>query len=248
MGLVVARDADAEPFNSVESAAAEVFASAAAVGIALGGARDTLEAMHLVTEHERIARDLHDTVIQRLFALGMGCRERSAWRAAPSASGSARSVQAIDEVIREIRETIFDLNRPQGADLDVRQRVRAVAGEVGGQVGFTPRTTFRGPVEAAVSDEMMSHLLAVLREALTNVGRHARASTVDVVVAATADTVTLSVADDGIGPSSGPSAGHGLANMADRAAELGGELTISSRRPRGTLLQWTVPTGGPTGQ
>ena len=157
-------------------------------------------------------------------------------------------MQAIDEVIREIRETIFDLNRPPGADFDVRQRVRAVAGEVGAEVGFTPRITFRGPVEAAVSDEMISHLLAVLREALTNVGRHARASTVDVVVAATAETVTLSVADDGIGPSSGPSAGHGLANMADRAAELGGELTISSRRPKGTLLLWTVPTGGPTGR
>ena len=246
--LVVVRDADAEPFNSVESAAAEVFASAAAVGIALGGARDTLEAMHLVSEHERIARDLHDTVIQRLFALGMGLQ--GAQRLASGAVGEriSRSVQAIDEVIREIRETIFDLNRPPGADFDVRQRVRAVAGEVGGEVGFTPRTTFRGPVEAAVSDEMISHLLAVLREALTNVGRHARASTVDVVVAATADTVTLSVADDGIGPSSGPSAGHGLANMADRAAELGGELTISSRRPRGTLLLWTVPTGGPTGR
>ena len=246
--LVVARDPHAEPFNSVESAAAEVFASAAAVGIALGGARDTLEAMHLVTEHERIARDLHDTVIQRLFALGMGLQ--GAQRLASGAVGEriSQSVQAIDEVIREIRETIFDLNRPPGADLDVRQRVREAAGEVGGQVGLTPRTTFRGPVEAAVSDEMISHLLAVLREALTNVGRHARASTVDVVVAATADTVTLSVADDGIGPSSGPSAGHGLANMADRAAQLGGELTVSSRRPRGTLLVWTVPTGGPTGR
>ena len=184
--LVVARDTDAEPFNAVETAAAEVFASAAAVGIALGGTRDTLEAMHLVSEHERIARDLHDTVIQRLFALGMGLQ--GAQRLSSGAVGEriSRSVQAIDEVIREIRETIFDLNRPQGADLDVRQRVRAVAGEVGGQVGFTPRTTFRGPVEAAVSDEMISHLLAVLREALTNVGRHARASTVDVVVAATA--------------------------------------------------------------
>ena len=83
--LVVVRDADAEPFNSVESAAAEVFASAAALGIALGGARDILEAMHLVSEHERIARDLHDTVIQRLFGLGMGLQ--SAHRLASGAVG-----------------------------------------------------------------------------------------------------------------------------------------------------------------
>ena len=87
--LVVVRDADAEPFNSVESAAAEVFASAAAVGIALGGTRDTLEAMHLVSEHERIARDLHDTVIQRLFALGMGLQGAQRLASGALASGSA---------------------------------------------------------------------------------------------------------------------------------------------------------------
>ncbi len=114
--------------------------------------------------------------------------------------------------------------------------------EVGSQLDFTPRVTFRGPVEAAISDQTMTHLLAVTREALTNVVRHAHASRADVVVQATAASVTLSVADDGIGPPDSPSAGHGVVNMADRAAQLGGELRITARKPTGTLLQWAVPT------
>ncbi len=121
--LVVARDAGAECFTHEEVAAVEVFASAAAVGIALGAARDAVEDLHMVSEHERIARDLHDTVIQRLFALGM--RLQSAQRLAdPRVSDRiVEAVEAIDEVIRDIRETIFDLNRPQTAELGVRQRV-----------------------------------------------------------------------------------------------------------------------------
>jgi PAS domain S-box-containing protein len=240
--LVVARDCGEEGFSDSEVAAVEVFASAAAIGITLGAARDALEELHIVGEHERIGRDLHDTVIQRLFALGMGLQ--GAQRLADPAVSLRiqEAVRAIDEVIREIRETIFDLNRPQGSNLDVRQRVRDVVAEVASHFHFTSRVTFRGPVEAAISDQTLTHLLAVVREALTNVGRHARASKVDVVVEATAASATLSVADDGIGPPEGPSAGHGLANMADRAGNLGGQFRVTGRKPRGTLVQWTAPT------
>ena len=113
--LVVARAAAAPMFLPSEIAAAEVFAAAAAVGLALGDARQAIEDLRLVAEHERIARDLHDTVIQRLFALGMGLQgaQRLAEPGVSKRIGDA--VRAIDEVIREIRETIFDLNRPAGA-------------------------------------------------------------------------------------------------------------------------------------
>ena len=134
--------------------------------IALGTTRDSLEAFHILREHERIGRDLHDTVIQRLFALGM--RLQAAQRLADPRVNERinEAVDAIDKVIRDIRETIFDLNRPQGSDLDVRQRVREVVAEVGSHLDFTPRVTFRGPVEAAVSEQTLTHLLAVARECL----------------------------------------------------------------------------------
>jgi len=240
--LVVAREAGSEPFVQAELDAVEVFASATAVGQALGAARDALADLRIVSEHERIARDLHDTVIQRLFALGMGLQAAQRLADPQVTERIQAAVQAIDEVIREIRETIFDLNRPHSASLDVRQQLREVATDVGSQLGFSPRVSFRGPVEAATTDETLINLLAVAREALTNAGRHARASRVDVVLAASADCVVLTVADDGIGLPEGPTAGHGMANMSDRAAALGGTLTVGARRPSGTLVEWKVPS------
>jgi PAS domain S-box-containing protein len=239
--LVVARERGAAAFGESDLKAAEVFASAAAIVLALGRAREALEAGRITAEHERIARDLHDTVIQRLFALGMSLQAAER-HANPEVADRIRStVDAIDEVIREIRETIFDLNRPDTDAPNLRRRVRKVAAEAAEPLGFAPRVGFRGPVEAAVSDDLAQQLLSVLREALSNVSRHARASTVDVVLNAGGGSITLSVADDGIGPSPGPTAGHGLENMADRARQLGGDMAITPRSPGGTLLQWTVP-------
>jgi len=239
--LVIARAEGSEPFDDSEVRAAEVFASAAAIVLALGRARQALEESRITAEHERIARDLHDTVIQRLFALGM--RLQAAERLAePEVAGRIRNtVESIDEVIREIRETIFDLNRPDSDGPHLRQQVRKVAVELADPLGFAPRVGFRGPVEAAVSDELAPELLSVLRESLSNVSRHAKASSVDVVLIAADGCVTLSVADDGVGPPDGPTAGHGLANMVERAARLGGEMTMTRRSPSGTLLQWKVP-------
>jgi PAS domain S-box-containing protein len=239
--MVVARRAGAPAFSASEVNAAEVFASAAAIVLALGTARQALEATRMISEHERIARDLHDTVIQRLFALGM--RLQAAGRIAPDpvAERIRDTVDSIDEVIREIRETIFDLNRPDSDTPHLRQQIRGVAAEAAEHLGFDPRLAFRGPVEAAVTEEMAGHLLAVLREALANVGRHAKAATVDVVVSVADGHVTLSVADDGIGISDSPSAGNGTTNLRSRAETLGGSFTIGRRSPSGTLLQWRVP-------
>jgi PAS domain S-box-containing protein len=240
--LVVARPSGQDPFTPAEADVLEVFASASAIVLALGRAREELEALCLVAEHDRIARDLHDTVIQRLFALGMNLQslERLADGVVGERIGAA--VGAIDEVIREIRETIFDLSRPDTGGPDIRRRLRQVAGEAAAQLGFEPRVGFRGPVEAAVSDEVAPHLLAAAREALSNVARHARAQSVEVVLSAQDGSLVLSVADDGVGTSDGPSAGHGLANLAARADRLGGKLRLSPRRPRGTVLEWQVPS------
>jgi two-component system, NarL family, sensor histidine kinase DevS len=239
--LVLARGVGADQLSHAEVAAAEVFASAAAIVIALGTTRQALEEVRMTSEHERIARDLHDTVIQRLFALGMRLQAAERLAEEPVASRIRETVDSIDQVIREIRETIFDLNRPDHDGPHLRQMVRKVTSEAAGHLGFTPRVAFRGPVEAAVGEDLSANVLAVLREALANVGRHAKASSVDVVLAAQDGDVTLSVADDGIGISPTPTAGHGLENMRVRAEELGGELKLARRNPSGTLLIWRVP-------
>ncbi|MBV9661947.1 MAG: PAS domain S-box protein [Acidimicrobiales bacterium] len=240
--LVLARRRDAAQFVAEEVGAAEVFASAAAIVLALGTARDDLERMRLSAEYERIARDLHDTVIQRLFALGMQLEATERIAEGVVAERIRATVESIDGVIREIRETIFDLNRPASAGPDgLRSQLRAIVVECAQQLGFAPRLTFRGPVEAAVDESLVPQLASVARESLSNVSRHAKATAVDVVLRVGEGWVTLSVSDDGVGMSGEPAAGHGLDNMATRAHRLGGELSIVGRRPAGTLLQWRVP-------
>ena len=241
--LVVARRAGQPAFNAGEVAAAEVFASAAAIVLALGTARASLERLRISSEHERIARDLHDTVIQRLFGLGM--RLQSAERLADPVVGERirATVDAIDDVIREIRETIFDLNRPPGSEgrPNLRSRLREVVADSTESLGFSPRLAIRGPVETTVDEALVAPLVAVLREALSNASRHAKATSVDVVLAVGEGWVTLSVSDDGVGFTAGPVAGHGMDNMRARAQQFGGEFQVLARTPSGTLVQWRVP-------
>ena len=243
--LVLARGRGEEDFDQSERATAQVFASAAALVLTLGTARRSLERMRLTAEHERIARDLHDTVIQRLFGLGMRLQAAERLADGPVAERIRSTVDAIDEVIREIRETIFDLNRPEGIETSsLRIRFRELVAEAAETLGFRPRTVFRGPVDAAVPDELVSTLIAVLRESLSNVSRHARATSADVILAVADGWVILSVADDGVGLDGQPAAGHGLANLEARALELDGDFSTSPRQPSGTLLQWRVPVKG----
>lgn len=239
--LVVGRARGQPPFNPVDRSVAELFAASAAVTLSLAMAREQLEELRITSEHDRIARDLHDTVIQRLFALGMGLQGMLRMVSGPAADRINQAVDSIDEVIREIRETIFDLQQPATAST-LRQAVRQVAEEAREQLGFPPRLSFRGPVDTTVPDRVVPHLLAVVREALSNAARHARAGSVEVSVEATDRRVGVRVADDGVGPASGATSGNGLVNMAARAEELGGELRIGPHEPRGTLLEWWVPT------
>jgi len=243
--LVVARARGAASFTSSDQVAAQLFASAAGVVLALGQTRAELEELQLVSEHERIARDLHDTVIQRLFAIGMGLQSIQGRSGPPVTERIDASVQALDTVIRDIRETIFDLNRGPSSNLDLRQRIGAVLSEAADQLGFEPELAYRGPFETAVDEEMAGHLLAVLREALSNTARHARAGSVEVGVSADAAFVVLTVTDDGVGLSGTGRSGNGLGNMAERARHLGGRFEIGTADPRGTALEWRVPVGGP---
>ena len=239
--LVVGRDHGAPAFTPSDLLSAQLFASAAGVVLDLGRIRVELEDLQMVSEHERIARDLHDTVIQRLFGIGMGLQSLQR-RADPSlAERIDSSVQALDTVIRDIRETIFDLNRGPSAGPDLRQRVADVVSEARDHFGFDPKVTYRGPVENAIDEGVAVHLLAVLREALSNAVRHSEATDIQVEIRADATFVVLSVVDNGIGMAPDRRSGSGLGNMSERARLLGGRMEISPAQPRGTALEWRVP-------
>ena len=218
---------------------------AAAAGVAIENARLHIRVreLALLEDRERIARDLHDTVIQRLFATGL--RLQGAARLAQRPEVAERITQAVDDLdvtVKHIRTAIFGLEASRRAAGGLRARVLSLAAEAGGALGFEPHVVFEGPVDA-VDDEVATEVLAVLREALANAARHAGATRVDVELLADADVV-LRVLDDGKGLGAQRRAGgKGLANMQTRAARLGGSLQATTGLTGGTVIDWRVPAG-----
>ena len=241
--LFVSRARHEVPFSAEDIQALESYASSAAVAFTLGDARADLERLSMVEEGDRIARDLHDTVIQRLFATGMSLAGVQRLTSSPVTERIAQAVTELDDTIREIRSAIFALQQPVSASGGLRREVQALAADAGRRLGFMPRVTFDGPLDTMVPPAVTGDLLAVLREALSNVLRHARATTADVVVRLEADDVVLVIGDDGVGLPDGSREGSGLRNMASRAERLGGCLTVDALEPRGTRLEWRVPLG-----
>ena len=225
-----------------------VVALAAAAGVAIENARlqARLHDMALVQDRERIARDLHDTVIQRLFATGMSLQGTTRLvRADPNAAAERidAAVDDLDLTVKHIRTAIFGLEQTRDGREGLRDRIIALTREATGPLGFEPRVLLDGPVDTRLSDRVGEELLATLREALSNVARHARADHVDVEVTVTRDDVTLRVVDDGQGlPDGDVPHGNGLRNMATRAKRLGGALELRSDAS-GTTLEWRVPVG-----
>jgi PAS domain S-box-containing protein len=199
------------------------------------------QALALVDQQERIARDLHDTVIQSLFGVGMSLEAASAVAGDPNVSARLdRAVQDIDRAIRGLRTTVFSLREPSPVNGGLRAQVAATVDEITRSLGFTPSVRFRGPVDFAVADEVGEQLLPALREALSNVARHAEAASVHVELSVGSD-VAFRVTDDGIGLPRPLRRGRGLDNLERRAAALGGHCTIGPGEPRGTVVEWAVP-------
>jgi signal transduction histidine kinase len=235
----------AEVFTDIDEEL--VVALAAAAGVAIENARlhVRVRELALLEDRERIARDLHDTVIQRLFATGL--RLQGAIRLTDRPEVSERLAQAVDDLdltVKHIRTAIFGLETSRMGMGGLRQRVLSLAAEAGGAIGVDPHVLFDGLVDA-IPDHIASEVLAVLREALSNVARHARATRVEVSLEAAADIV-LRVADDGAGLQGQPTGdGHGLLNMQARAAHLGGSFAVSPGGIRGTTIEWRVPADAP---
>jgi signal transduction histidine kinase len=222
------------------------FAAQAGIGLELAEHRRDAQQLALFADRDRIARDLHDLVIQRLFATGMSLEGAGALIKDPEAGNRVRNaVDALDETIREIRAAIFSLqSHSQPEAPGVRAQILRVVEEMTALLGFAPSLRMDGRLDAAGAGAAVEHLLAVLREALSNVARHANATRADVAIVL-ADTghgreLELTVRDDGNGikPASRRS---GLANMAERATALGGRLTAEPADGGGTILEWRVP-------
>ena len=225
---------------------AESFASQATVSLVLAEAQQEQERLAVFQDRDRIARDLHDLVIQRLFATGMLLQSTSRGQ---NLSGEveerlSRAVDELDETIREIRQTIFALHQPvTGPAAGVRGRLLNEVSQSGALMGLQPGVRFVGPVDAGVSDDLADHLVAALREALANVAKHANAKKVDIIVMVDGADIVLSVVDDGVGINpDGFSAHSGLANLSARAQDLGGTCVLERMASAGgTRLVWQVP-------
>lgn len=195
----------------------------------------------LATERERVARDLHDHVIQRLFAIGLGLQNLSG--AVVDEAQRQRleeSVEQIDEAILDLRAAIFDLRSLAGGRAaSLRHRLRDIA-TTAPETGPTVVIRVEGPVDTLVTGALRDHAEAVVREAVSNAVRHAHATAVTVLVAATPSEVTLVISDNGGGiPAGVPRSG--LRHIVDRATGCGGSTTIDTSPETGTTITWRVP-------
>jgi signal transduction histidine kinase len=254
--LLVARLAGRPRFTDADLEMATTFANHAAIALELADARADQQRVVLLEDRDRIARDLHDHVIQRLFGAGLTV-ESVAASLRDSAAGDqlAQVVGDIDDTIRQIRTSIFRLRGPLAVGTSqVRLRLMDLIGEVSPMLGFEPQVTFAGSVELLITDEVLEDLEAVLREGLTNVARHAKASQVQVAVVVGGGELRVEIIDNGVGLT-GVTRRSGLANLRHRAETRGGRFELvspvhhptsaaaggSSIRREGTLLRWRIP-------
>ncbi len=194
----------------------------------------------LAEDHERIARQLHDTVIQELFAAGMALQAIQATSEGEPAIRIAGIVEGLDATSKTIRSVIFDLSSPIHSEHGLRSRATGLVGELADLLGFEPLCQFAGPLDTAVPDSLVEDALAVLREALTNVARHAGATTVDIRVEVD-DELSVEVIDNGSGLPDGSTRHSGLANLATRALQRQGRFNAYTAPTGGTALEWIVP-------
>ncbi len=237
--LTLGRLADRTPFTEGDMSMAASFGNHAAVAMELIEARaDQLELASL-EDHDRIARDLHDHVIQEVFAVGMGLQGLATVVDKPAVGARIIGyVDALDRVVSQIRTTIFQLHvgRPHGS---LQARLLAIVGEHTSQLGFAPQVRFTGPLDTLVPQEVADDVLAVTRESLSNAARHAGAGSVEILLSLDQDLVRLEVTDDGRGLGT-PTRTSGLANIRRRAEDNHGTLELTTPDDGGTRIVWTA--------
>lgn len=241
--LVAARLQGRRPFTDQDLEMAETFATHTSLALELAGARRDQQRMLLLEDRTRIARDLHDHVIQLLFAAGMTVQGVSSGMTdRPQAELLERVVDNLDDAVKQIRTSIFQLRAHDARGASLRAAVLNLVADVAPALGFEPMVRFEGPVDAVSDDELAEDVLAVVREALTNTAKHARAGSAAVAIQANASRLEVSVNDDGVGLTG--TRRSGLHNLRDRAIQRGGQLSIDEPpTPHGTTILWSVPLG-----
>lgn len=233
------------------SGPAEIAAIAAAVETMrdniVHSSQELVEAQEQLTlrdERDRMAADLHDLTIQRVFALGLALSS-TAVREPRLAPLLEPLIEETDGIIRELRGVIFGI-RSDPHTGSLRQRVGVLVHDSARGLGFAPSLEFTGPVDSACDDQLAGEVLAVLRETLSNVARHAEATEAAIRVAVVDSRLAVTVTDDGIGVRDTAGPGHGLGNLRVRAARLGGRVELSAPPGGGTSVSWQVPLAPPT--
>jgi signal transduction histidine kinase len=242
--LYVANRVGGTVFAHPEQTMLEAFAGQASLALELARQRQETEQLSLFRDRDRIARDLHDLVIQRLFATGLQLESSMRYMTRPEAGDAVQQAVAdLDKTIKEIRSTIYGLQRADRASSSsLRARIVELTEEFTPALGFTPALRLEGLVDTRVPAAIGDEVLAVLREGLANVVRHAHAHRADVSVAVDDLQVTVIVGDDGVGLSDNGRR-SGLANLDARAAAFEGDFSAAALPERGTQLRWRVPLG-----
>lgn len=230
-----------ERFTDDDAAAAEALALAAGIAIENARLHDRVRLLGILKDRERIGRDLHDRVIQRLYATGLSLQSAIQQpELAAMQERVSRAVDELDDTMTDIRSAIFELGDAT-ADGGLRRALLLLAQELAPMLGVRPDVSFYGEDDGAVPTHVADHVMAVAREALTNAGRHASATSYRVELTV-GDDLVLEVLDDGTGivlPT--PTGGLGLANMRGRALALGGTFEICPDDGGGTRVRWRVP-------
>lgn len=246
--LSLARQKGGSCFEEESLRLAEDFAAQGALAIEYSDAQAARARLAVYEDRDRIGRDLHDLVIQRLFATGLSLESTRLLAGGPEVSERiGAAVDEVDAAIRDLRTSIFSLQRRPDDPDSVLDQACEIATRAAEALGFTPRLLVDGPFDTMLPETAVPHLLAVLREALSNVARHANARSVEVRLAVELDAVALHVIDDGSGLGEA-SRRSGLVNVRRRAEHLGGTSTTTSVRGGGTHLAWRIPTLHQPGQ
>ncbi|MET0821500.1 MAG: GAF domain-containing protein [Aeromicrobium sp.] len=239
--LCVARTLDKPPFVPRDVDMGVSFAGHVSLTLDRAEARRTRRRVALLEDRTRIARDLHDHVIQRLFATGLNLQAAAAGADIATADMITAQIREIDGAIAQIRQSIFAIRHDvDSTSSNLRARILEIVDRTGEQLPHKPRVTFLGPVDLMADRGLTDDVAAAVTESLANAVRHARAQRVEVTVSAISREVTVEVTDDGVGPGDSPRL-SGLANLRDRAESRGGTFEMTQTAGGGTRVCWSVP-------
>ena len=239
--LLLGRLAVRPGFTDTDLDMAASFAGHAAVAMELARARADQITRAQAEDHDRIAGDLHDHVIQGLFALGMRLQGHAA-RSDPATADRVNGyVDTVDEIIKEIRTSIFGLHQPRQAAAGLPAGLIEIIEEHAPQLGFAAGISFAGPLDPGPDEALAHDILAVTREALSNCARHARATAVSISLVLQDGLITLDITDNGRGLGT-PARSSGLSSMRRRAERNRGTFQLTTPASGGTRLTWTART------